>query len=185
MRKRERHCRADSELDLNPSQGERMIVGSRRKEKGGGERARPRKLLSISSSRDRLHFLPRPPRAEIVSCPAFPTYAFATCHTVMVLLPCQGRPPRSRPWRRITIETRTLEHSTSCRSFQVLPITISRPNGGTGWQNFDNATSTVAHRKRSPTVWDRTNCGRRAFHVKSSPAKVAVFDEFDRDPCSQ
>lgn len=62
MRKRERHCRADSELDLNPGQGERMIVGSRRKEKGGGERARPRKLLSISSSRDRLHFLPRPPR---------------------------------------------------------------------------------------------------------------------------
>lgn len=67
MRKRERHCRADSELDLNPAQRERMIVGSRRKEKGGGERARPRKLLSISSSRDRLHFLPRPVRGEIVS----------------------------------------------------------------------------------------------------------------------
>lgn len=95
MRKRERHCRADSELDLNPGQGERMIVGSRRKEKGGGERARPRKLLSISSSRDRLHFLPRPLRDEIVSSSAFPTYAFATCQTVIVLLPCQGRPSRS------------------------------------------------------------------------------------------
>lgn len=80
MRKRERHCRADSELDLNPGQGERMIVGSRRKEKGGGERARPRKLLSISSSRDRLHFLPRTPRGEIVSSAAFSTYVFATCH---------------------------------------------------------------------------------------------------------
>lgn len=98
MRKRERHCRADSELDLNPGQGERMIVGSRRKEKGGGERARPRKLLSISSSRDRLHFLPRPLRDEIVSSSAFPTYAFATCQTVIVLLPCQGRPSRSGLW---------------------------------------------------------------------------------------
>jgi len=62
MRKRERRtpCRCtDSELDLDPAQRERMIVDYRGKEKGGGEKARPRKLLSISSSRDRLHFLPR------------------------------------------------------------------------------------------------------------------------------
>lgn len=61
MRKRERHTvsSTDSELDLDPGQRERMIVGSRGKEKGSGERARPRKLLSISSSRDRLHFHPR------------------------------------------------------------------------------------------------------------------------------
>lgn len=59
-----------------------MIVGFCRKEKGGGERAGPRKLLSISSSRGSVTLSRPPPRGVKLLFSSQP-FRYATCQTIV------------------------------------------------------------------------------------------------------